>query len=131
MPLSWIFWDHNLFWNDENYRREIARSYPTAIGGDVVNFSFNATDGEMFLAYVPNSPSAETILFLSVVHRYLQGYDVSVSPSGCCVVDDVVDDVGVGKGNVSVRVLDVWWSSHKGKIVTVIVKESVTKSIYD
>jgi hypothetical protein len=161
MPLSWIFWDHNLFWNDENYRREIARSYPMAIGGDVSNFFFNATDGETLLEYVPNGKccfnslffdlpfgthafelnifcfcccfvfffwahyksaatnNSKTIIFLSVVHRYLQGYDVVVSPSGCCVVDDV----GVGQGDVQVHVVDVWWSSNKGEIVTVTVKE--------
>ena len=85
MPLSWIFWDHNLFWNDENYRREIARSYPMAIGGDVSNFFFNATDGETLLEYVPNGKCCFNSLFFDLPFG-THAFELNIFCFCCCFV---------------------------------------------
>lgn len=87
MPLSWIFWDYNLVdRSSDTYRTELARSYPTAVAGTILTFSFNVSTGHMALMYLPNSATASTELYLSSKYQYKHGFNVVASPSGCCTV---------------------------------------------
>jgi endoglycosylceramidase len=87
MPLSWIMWDHNLVDKSSDlYRLELARSYPTAVAGVIVDFSFNVTTGHMSLLYTPNSVNASTELYLSSKYQYKNGFNVVATPSSCCVI---------------------------------------------
>jgi len=85
MPLSWIYWGANVP-DAVDYRTELARSYPMAVAGDIVDFSFNVTTGHTMLSFLPNSRTASTELYLSDVYQYTNGFDVVVTPNSCCVV---------------------------------------------
>jgi endoglycosylceramidase len=97
MPLSWIYW--NNIPDQDDYRAELARSYPRAVAGDVVSVSFNASNGDFTLVFVPDKEaSLPTEVFLSRQHHYPKGWDVTVTPEGCCDVKDVPGGVEVRVG---------------------------------
>lgn len=112
MPLSWIYWAHVP--DQDDYRAELARSYPRAVAGDIVSVAFNASNGDFALEFVPFVPELvpankttktrtmaaawPTEVFLSRQHHYPKGWAVSVTPKGCCSVTDVEDGVEVRVG---------------------------------
>jgi len=94
-PLSWIYWDK--IPPAEDYRRELARSYPRAVAGDIVSMKFNASSGDFLLRFRPHvyseatnttgcDPDRCTEVFLSREHHYPNGWKVDVKPKSCCQV---------------------------------------------
>ncbi len=95
MPLSWIYWNH--IPDQDDYRAELARSYPRAVAGDIVTVSFNASNGDFVLVFEPEGTPATvpTEIFLSRQHHYPKGWKVTVTPKGCCDIRDAEDGVEV------------------------------------
>jgi hypothetical protein len=59
--------------------RNFARTYPKAVAGESLNFTFNATTLEANLIYKPN-PNCKlpTEIFLSEKYLYINGFDVEI-----------------------------------------------------
>jgi hypothetical protein len=59
--------------------KTFARTYPKAVAGESLNFTFNATTLEANLIYKPN-PNCKlpTEIFLSETYHYLNGFEVEI-----------------------------------------------------
>ena len=72
----------------------MARSYPTAVAGDIVDFRFNVSTGHVMLQFKPNS-NASTNIYLSSEYQYFNGFNVSVVPEDCCAITNTKDGTSV------------------------------------
>ena len=99
---SWIGWDYKAYhpsrpspksekccslWNEtglnEIYVQNTTRTYPQAVAGNTVKFSFDLTTKEFMLVYEVSQTcnSTESKVYLNEELHYPSGYSVSVTPS--------------------------------------------------
>ena len=89
-PLSWTFWAGVP--SSDAYRRELARPYPRAVAGSLVEYSANATSGVLSVRFEPAPSSTmlavgnSTEIVLSK-YWYPRGWSVLLMPKGCCLVE--------------------------------------------
>ena len=101
-PLSWAFWDKLPPDSEGDYRRALARAYPTAVAGDNVDFSFNASTAAFDLTYDAFGAGGVTEIYLGSWNYPGFAWDVTATPEGCCTV---TDDQPSGPGKVFVEVV--------------------------
>lgn len=99
---SWIGWDYKAFhpshpslkekrcctlWNgtglNQIYVQNTTRTYPQAVAGNTVKFSFDLSSKEFALAYEVSTTcnSTESIVYLNEEVHYPSGFSVTVTPS--------------------------------------------------
>eukprot|EP00756_Hemistasia_phaeocysticola_P041987 Hpha_TRINITY_DN16945_c0_g1::TRINITY_DN16945_c0_g1_i2::g.54648::m.54648/K05991/E3.2.1.123; endoglycosylceramidase len=106
-PLGWLYWgDGTGIPPNTDFRTELARSYPSAVGGTLHNLHFNANTSQLRFEYDAVA-GAVTDVFLSRVLRYPDGFSVSVMPEGCCNTTHTSSGISIlatTPGNVTVAV---------------------------
>jgi Glycoside hydrolase family 5 C-terminal domain len=61
--------------------RTFARTYPKAVAGESLNFTYNATTLDANLIYKPNPDcKLPTEIFLSEKYLYVNGFNVEINP---------------------------------------------------
>lgn len=87
-PVSWAYWAGVP--GSDAYRREIARTYPRAVAGDIRAMSFDAGTGEFRLTYTAAGAGRSELFLASALH-YPNGTAVDVQPATCCTATPRAD----------------------------------------
>ena len=84
-PISWCFWDHNEP-KSNSYRKELARSYESAVPGLLLYQRFNTTTSFFEFAFEQMEVHDKNVMeiFLSKQYHYPNGFKMSFEPQGCC-----------------------------------------------